>query len=262
MVLYKNMDWSTRRKLTFFIALFIICIGIIALFAIPFFNRPATCSDNKQNGAEVGVDCGGSCRYLCKEQVSPLKTVWSRSVASGPKRVVAVAYIRNENKTAGVQRAPYKFTVLDNEGKVISIREGETEIPANGNIAVVTTQIDIGERKVQSTIFEWTAPLYFSSLSEEALASNLQTINTKIEKGEVSTHLTATMKNTTRLSYRDIPVVAILYDKNDNTILASRTILDELGQEETGDVYFSWNLPLTEEVTRIEIIPYFKQFAE
>jgi hypothetical protein len=256
------MDWSTRRKLGFFAAFFAFIAIVVVILAIPFFNKKPTCSDNKQNGAELGVDCGGACQYLCAESVEPLQTVWVRAVPSGPKRVTAIAYIRNENKTAGVMNAPYKFTVYDSEGKVISIKEGQTQIPANGSIAVVTGQIDIGERKVQSAIFEWTAPLYFSTLSENALASNIETVETKIEKGQASTHLSATLKNTTRLSYKNIPVVVILYNKDDNTVLASRTILDKLGTEEQADVYFSWNLVLQEEISKIEVIPYFQQFAK
>jgi hypothetical protein len=256
------MDWSSRRKASFFIVLFGILLVVVGLFAIPFLNKKPTCSDGKQNAAEQGIDCGGACQYLCSELTVPLQTVWARAVASGPKRVTAIAYIRNENKTAGVMKALYKFTVYDSEGKVISIKEGETQIPANGSVAVVTGQIDIGERKVQSTLFEWTAPLYFSILSEEALASNIETVQTKIEKGENSTHLSATLKNTTRLTYKNIPVVVILYNKDDNTVLASRTVLDKLGTEEQADVYFSWNLVLQEEISKIEVIPYFQQFAK
>jgi hypothetical protein len=256
------MDWATRRKLGFFIVLFIVLIVVLVLFAIPFFNRPPSCSDGKQNAAESGIDCGGSCQYLCSEQQVPLQILWARAVPSGPKRVIAIAYIRNENKTSGVMEAAYKFTVRNNAGVVISIKEGVTEIPANGNIAVVTSQIDIGEGKAQSTVFEWTKPLYYSSLSDDALSANIETIKTDLDTADETTHLTARVRNTTRQTYKNIPVVVILYNKDDNTVVASRTILDSLGPEEEGEVTFSWNLVITEPITKIEIIPYFKQFAE
>ncbi len=232
------MDWASRRKLAFLSALFVIIFGGAVLLIIPFFNRPPTCSDGKKNAAEAGVDCGGSCQYLCVEQVVPLELVWVRALESGPKRVNLVAYLRNENKTAGIQKASYKFTVYDNKGDVVTIKEGTTDVAANGNIAIFAGPVDIGERRVQSTTFEWTSPLYFSTLSEKSLSSKIETIDTKLTTDSSGTQLYATLRNSTRLEYRSVPVVVILYNKEDNALLVSRTVLDRLLPEEKTDISF------------------------
>ena len=169
-------------------------------------------------------------------------------------------YLKNQNKTAGVEIAKYKFTVYDSKGKVIAIKEGDTQIPANGNIAIFSGPIDIGERKVQSTLFEWTTPLYFSSISEKAVVSNIETVDTKLELASTTTSLKATLRNTTRLAYSKTPVVAILYDNDDNALLASRTVLDDLASEDKAEIFFSWNILPTKDIARIEILPYFSQF--
>lgn len=254
------MDWASRKKLTFLAALAVIVIGGALLLIFPLLNRPATCSDKKKNGQEAGVDCGGACQYLCQEQVVPLELVWTRALLSGPKRVNLVAYLRNENKTAGVQKASYKFTVYDNKGDIVVIKEGTTDVAANGNIAIFSGPVDVGERKVQSTTFEWTSPLYFSTLSEKSLTSKIETVDTKLDKTEATTHLYATLRNTTRLEYRAVPVVVILYNKEDNAVLVSRTVLDRLLPEEKTDISFSWNLVLEEDIAKIEVLPYFGQF--
>lgn len=254
------MDWASRRKLAFLTALAVIVIGVVILLLIPLLNKPATCSDKKKNGTEAGVDCGGSCQYLCQEQVVPLELVWTRALVSGPKRVNLVAYLRNENKTAGIQEATYKFTVYDNKGDIVVIKEGKTDVAANGNIAIFSGPVDIGERKVQSTTFEWTSPLYFSTLSEKSLSSKIETIDTKLTTDSSGTQLYATLRNSTRLEYRSVPVVVILYNKEDNALLVSRTVLDRLLPEEKTDISFSWNVVLKEEVAKIEVLPYFGQF--
>ena len=256
------MDWATRKRLKYFVLLFLIIFAGVFFLLLPFFNVSPTCTDNKTNGSEAGVDCGGSCKYLCKNQVSEVQTMWARALPSSEGRVALVTYIKNQNKTAGVERAQYKFTLFDSLGKVVAIKEGETQIAANGNIAIFAGPVDIGKRKVQSTNFEWTSPLYFSSLSERALASNIETTKTNLEVASTTTSLTATLRNTTRLEYQKTPVVAILYDKDGNALLASRTILDSLAKESQADIFFTWNTVPGASVVTIEILPYFEQFAK
>jgi hypothetical protein len=256
------MDWASRRRTKYFIVLIVLACIAVGFFIFPFLNRPPTCFDNKKNGDEAGIDCGGACQYLCGSQVSEPQIMWTRALPSANKRVALVTYLKNQNKTAGVAVAPYKFTVYDGAGKVIAIKEGQTQIPANGNIAIFAGPIDVGERKVQSTLFEWTKPLYFSSLSEKALSSKLETINTKLDIASTTTNLSVTLRNTTRIEYEQIPVVAILYDKDDNALLASRTILDNLPQESSTDIFFSWNTVPSADVATIEVLPYFQQFEK
>ena len=259
---YIEMDWATRNRMKYFVFLILLVLGILASFIIPILNRPPTCSDNKKNGSEVGVDCGGACQYLCASQVTEPQIVWTRALQSAPKRVVLVTYLKNQNKTAGIQSASYKYTVYDNAGKIIAIKEGATQVTSNGNIAIFAGPIDIGERKIQSTLFEWTSPHYFSTLSEKTLSSNIETVNTKLELASTTTSLTATLRNTTRLEYEKVPVVAILYDVDGNALLASRTILDSLSPEDRADVFFSWSVLPTSNVARIEILPYFEEFKK
>lgn len=254
------MDWAARKRAKYFVVIFVIVIIMAVLFILPIINKPTTCTDNKQNAAEAGVDCGGSCKYLCSSQVTLPQILWTRALPSAPKRVALVTYLKNQNKTAGVEIAKYKFTVYDSKGKVIAIKEGDTQIPANGNIAIFSGPIDIGERKVQSTLFEWTTPLYFSSISEKAIVSNIETVDTKLEFSSTTTSLKATLRNTTRLAYSKTPVVAILYDNDDNALLASRTVLDDLASEDKAEIFFSWNILPAKDIARIEILPYFSQF--
>ena len=52
------------------------------ILAYPIYklaNPVPTCFDKKQNGAEVGVDCGGGCNLFCSSQITPLRVVWAKA---------------------------------------------------------------------------------------------------------------------------------------------------------------------------------------
>ena len=256
------MDWATQKKLKYFFAIIIIVLIGVAMAVFPILNRPATCFDKKQNGNENGIDCGGSCQFLCKSDIVPLNTVWARAVKNADKSVNLVAYIQNQNKTAGVISANYKFTIYDTEGNIIKIEEGETSVPANGNVAIFAGPVDVGERKVQVTTFEWISSLSFSSVTEDATQSVLETTSTELEKATTTTHLTANLRNLKRIEYNKVPVVVVLYDENENAVLVSRTLVDRISPEGTAIASFYWNIGIEEDITKIEVLPYFENFVE
>lgn len=252
------MDWATRKRLIYFVVLALLVLGLIVFVGYSLLNRPPTCSDNKQNGTELGIDCGGQCAYLCASNVTPLRVLWVRALPARPKEVNLVAYLQNQNKTARVAKADYKFTVYDDKAKVVYTKEGSAEITPNGNVAIFVSPINIGERKVQRTLFEWTSPLLFTEADPKNLESKLITIDTKLTT-ESGTELIAKLENPTRLAYRNVPVVAILYGKEGNALLASRTVLDDVEPNAKVDAFFSWKAVPTETVERIEILPYFEE---
>src|SRR5262245_15346669 len=59
------MSWASGRRFS----IIALIVGVIALVvaAVTFFSmqKAPSCVDNLQNQDEEGVDCGGSCSYLC-----------------------------------------------------------------------------------------------------------------------------------------------------------------------------------------------------
>ena len=102
----------------------------------PSLNKIPTCTDGKQNGDEIGIDCGGSCANACLSQVDAVFVLWVCAFEIVPGRYNAVAYLVNHNKNAVVQKVNYRFRFADANNVYIGKREGSTFIPPGGNFAV------------------------------------------------------------------------------------------------------------------------------
>jgi hypothetical protein len=56
--------------------------------------------------------------------------------------------------------------------------------------------------------------------------------------------------------------VAVIYDKDENAALASRTVVDGIASDGTATAVFFWNVALMGEVSKIEVIPIISEFVK
>ena len=255
------MTWALKRQF-FYVVVFILLITIFGfLIVYPVFNRAPTCSDDKQNGNETGVDCGGSCAKACFSQVDKISVLWARAFRVVPGRYNAVAYFENHNKNAAVNKINYRFRFADGNNVYIGKREGSTFIPPSGKFAIFEPGIDVGNSIPVYTTLEFTQTPDWIQVSQEKinrleiLVSNINLINE-----QTSPVLSATVKNNSFFVIPEIDIVAILYDANRNVVSASRTYLDSLRAEEIKDINFTWPEPLPSKIVVKEIIPMYNIF--
>src|SRR5688572_13082643 len=147
---YNNFmnEWSAKRKrivLTILIVFLIVLVGVPILF---LSYRTPTCFDNKMNGGESGVDCGGSCELLCTPESLPLLTKGDPrvlEVAPGIYEVVVV--LENPNVAAEVYRAGYTIRLYEAGNPAeIKLIEGETFIPKNSTFAIFLGPMELGDK--------------------------------------------------------------------------------------------------------------------
>lgn len=257
------MTWAFKRQIfyVFILVLFFTVFGF--LIAYPKLNKAPTCFDNKQNGNETGIDCGGggSCANACLSQVDPVSILWARAFKVIPGRYNAVAYLENHNKNVAINKINYKFRFADGNNIFIGKREGSAYVPSSGRFAIFEPGIDIGNSIPVYTTFEFTQIPQWMTVSQEkinqlkVLVSNINLINE-----ETSPVLSATIKNGSLFTIGEVDVVAILYDANHNAVSASRTYLDELRGEAIKDINFTWPEPFSNKVIEKEIIPMYNIF--
>lgn len=256
------ITWALRRQI-FYVAILVLFISIFGFLIIyPRLNKAPTCTDNKQNGTETGVDCGGSCAKACLAQVDPLSILWARAFRVVPGRYNAVAYLENHNKNTAINRITYRFRFADSNNVYIGKREGSTFVPPSGKFAVFEPAIDIGNSIPVYTTFEFTQIPQWVTVSQEkinqlrVLVSNITLINE-----DTSPILSAVLKNGSLFIVPEVYVVAILYDANHNAVSASSTYLDSLAGEESKNINFTWPEPLSFKVVAEEIIPMYNIFS-
>jgi hypothetical protein len=256
------MTWAMKRQILYVLFLVIVFSIFAFLISYPYLNKPPTCSDQKQNGTETGVDCGGGCARACLFEVDKISVLWSHAFKVVPGRYNAVAYLENHNSDKVVQKIKYRFRFADQNNIYIGKREGETVVPAGTRFAVFETAIDVGNSIPVYTTFEFTeTPEWVTVPKEKIDQLKIVVSDIKLENADTSPSLSATIKNNSLFIIPELDVVAILYDAKGNAISASRTYLEKLGGGEGADIHFTWPEPLPGVVITKEIIPIFNIFS-
>lgn len=256
------MTWAFKRQF-FYVIILILFFSVFAFLIIsPRLNKPPSCIDNKQNGSETGIDCGGSCARACLSQVDAVSILWARAFRVIPGRYNAVAYLENHNKNTAISKINYRFRFADSNNVYIGKREGSTYVPPSGRFAVFEPGIDIGNSIPVYTTFEFTQTPQWTTVSPEkinqlkVLVSNINLLNE-----DTSPVLSATIKNNSLFTIPEVDVVAILYDANHNAVSTSRTYIDVLNPEEVINRSFTWPEPMSTKIVAIEIIPLYNIFS-
>lgn len=229
-------------------AFFAVTIGVPAYFIV---KKPPTCFDGKLNQDERGVDCGGVCSLVCRQDTAPLAVLWSRTFFVSGSVYNSVAYVENPNANAIALNVPYVFRVFDEQNILITERTGRTNIMDNGIVPVFEGAIDMGWRKPARTFFEFTQqPVWVKKPTLPHL-----TVSTRsIQNTDTTPRLEAQIYNDEVYDVRTIEVVATIFDEKENAIAASRTIVPLLSGQDSKSLIFTWPRPFEGTSSRIEVI--------
>lgn len=258
--------WAVKRKRRILIVIGIIIIILLAAFFVRFENNKEaniSCFDGLQNGLESGVDCGGECTKVCQEEINNLVVWWERpfKVANGVYNTVA--YIENQNLYSGISQLNYEFRLYDKDNILVSQPvAGTTFIEANKRSAIFASGITTGDNEAHTSFFHINSVQNWSRVDQD-YSHTLFTITEPILLNQdTAPKLSASVRNDSFINFEEIPVVAILYNSEDNAIASSQTFLDALKQGETQQVFYSWPEPFGDSVSRIEIIPRIDPFVD
>lgn len=258
------MTWAAKRRWQYVWGLLGVFLVVLFIFLYPVIFKKPTCTDNKKNGDEIGIDCGGSCLRMCNEETSDPAVLWYRAFPVVGSYYNLVALVENQNTNSAIENVTYQFRVYDVNNKMIGRRDGSTFIPPNKQFAIFEARFDAGAAVVKSVSFEFTGPLVW--IKKEPTLNTLPIYVDNIAMGEdlKNPSLTARVKNE---SVNDLPTfdaIAILYDKDRNAINASKTFKDGIPSGGFLSLYFTWPeafsvQPVTEEVL-ISINPFTVSF--
>jgi len=256
--------WAEKRKRRILIISGIILAILIALIFIRVENtKKVTCFDGLQNGTETGIDCGGECAKVCQEEINNLVVWWERpfKVANGVYNTIA--YVENQNLYSGIQKLNYEFRLYDKDNVLVSQPiQGETFIEANKRSAVFESGITTGDNEAYTAFFHINSLQNWTRVNQD-YSYNLFTIGEPVlTNQDTAPKLSAVVRNESFINFTDVPVVAILYNNEDNAIASSQTFIDILNQGTESQVFYSWPEPFGDNISRIEIIPRVDPFID
>ncbi len=254
--------WAQKRKRNILIAIGVIILIVLFFVISSARNKEPTCFDGVQNGTETGVDCGGSCSKVCKDEARNLVVWWERpfKVAHGVYNLVA--YFENQNLNSGIQELTYEFRVYDkNNILVAEPRVGKTFVEPNKRSAIFEPGVKTGDKEAYTVFFKILKASDWKK-THPSFSYNLFNVGEPVlSQQNTAPKLTAVIDNTSVYNFTDVPVVAILYNQKGNAIAASRTYIDFLNAGESQKVFYSWPEPFSDSVSRVEIIPRINPFV-
>jgi Mg-chelatase subunit ChlD len=229
--------WSAKRRITYLVGAGLFIIIFIILPVIFLSRDTPTCFDQKQNGDEKGIDCGGTCELLCGFEATKPNVLWNRAFKVSKNIYSATAYVENTNVSSEAENAAYTFTFYNSANQVIGSRSGTTYIPKNKIFAVFEPTISLEEAPARTT-FAFNGEIRF--VKSLTTVPDLTVRNKRLVRESSTPRVEATLKNDSVENLRNIEVTALVYDGKDNVIGSSRTYVDQILAGATSDVVFTW----------------------
>ena len=244
--------WSTKRRFVYGSSVVLVLALILGGIFWGIIYHAPTCSDSVKNGDETGVDCGGSCKNLCTSDALSPVVLWAKVFNISGDVYSAVAYIQNPNINSKNQSASYQFRIYDGNGKLITIREGETSIPKGKKFAVFETGIILKNQKPKSTDFQF---LSFSPWEKDTTKEPETSLKySSLLATSTTPSITGTISNNSLQDISRLKLAVFLTDQNENVIGASETFVDNLQKGTSQDFVFTWQKPFNTEPSIINVI--------
>jgi hypothetical protein len=244
--------WSQKRKQTIILVFLLLLLIPTGIIAWKIFYKVPTCFDGKRNQGERGIDCSGPCSLVCRNETASPVILWQRLFKVSGGIYTAAAYIQNPNLGAGARNVPYRVRVYNQEGISMYERRGFIDIHPKYSFPIIEPGLDVGERVPSRMTFEFLEEPRWIQESDELLPL---TISEEVSYN-VTTHprIEAKLQNQTVKDILNVPVAVVVYNRDNNAMAVSRTVVERVPASADTKVVFTWPEPFLEPVLRTEII--------
>lgn len=249
------MSWAAERRTFILVILGLIAAAILAWVIIAALFKEPTCADGVQNQDEQGIDCGGSCAYLCSALLpSPVpEVVFMRALSLANGRTDVIAYVVNKNSRAAVKDARYQIELYSADQVLLAKHTGSMDIPASAEVPVFMPNLFSGGQKVSQAFlsFDEASLVWFARDPETIVLQTKEVTFTSTPTPRVN----ATLLNNSATPLMSTKFIATLYDAEGNAMAASQTIVTSISAFETATAVFTWAQPFATEPARIDVRP-------
>ncbi|MES2931347.1 MAG: hypothetical protein V4682_01445 [Patescibacteria group bacterium] len=244
------LTWADKRRFYVIGGAVLIGIALLTVFAISILYEAPSCMDQKLNQDEAGIDCGGSCAYLCAHEVQEPRITFARTIENGNGRTDVIAYIENRNQTAEAKGARYTVEVFDESGTLLGKREGMLDLPARSTVSLFVPGIYQGIG---------AAPRAFISFAEDTDWRNARGGENAIAVSQADLVLgekprvNVILSNSAPTALYNKTIIATVFDQTGVAIAASQTVVREIAGLGTATAVFTWNQPFQGTPARVEV---------
>lgn len=234
------MEWAQKRKILYALAFAFAIIVLASYPAYQLLHKAPTCFDQKQNGTETGVDCGGGCALVCVSDTKPPRAVWAKAFPIGSGTYDIGAYVENVNVGAGLKSARYTISVLDGAGQTLVEKKGTIEFPPASRVLLFETGVtfsgtpDRVEVSFDShDLTQWT--------KATTAPSPVVTKNQILKNTDTKPRFDAVLVNTDLVNdVTNLTLSAIIYDALRRPVAVSKTFVDNVPKAGEQNIFFTW----------------------
>lgn len=254
------MSWASRRRSLIFLIGSALAVAFFVVVLIAILYRTPSCTDGIQNQGEAGIDCGGSCEYLCTAQVQPPAVLFTKVLKNSDGRTDVVALIENKNADAAAKNVPYRIS-LYGEGQAF-VREvtGTVDLPPRTAKPVYLSGVVSGTQPIVNAFLEIesSAPKWFSLTVDPRIVPTV--VRATLIGTEFNPRVEAILANPSSAPLSNVQAVVLVSDANKNVIAASATVVPTIPAQGQSTATFTWNnafagIPASAEVVPIIPLP-------
>ncbi len=254
------MNWATERRIVIMTILFLVVAALAAVTLIATLHDTPSCTDGVQNQDETGVDCGGSCAYLCFAAQQAPATIFTRALSETPGRTDVIAAVLNKNIFAAAKDVRYTLTLYGDDLAVLATREGVLDLPPagsaeGGRVLVYVPALFSGTTRVKSANLAIdTASIRWFDLSEDSRI--IPSVgNFTLTRETTAPRISVVLANPSTRTIANLKTLVAVYDAAGNVLAASQTVVTAIPPQGSAEAVFTWNEPFAAPVSRIEVVP-------
>lgn len=248
------MSWAARRR---FIILLIVGAVIVAFLTVVLtatLYKTPSCTDSIQNQGETGIDCGGSCAYLCTAQLQPPTVLFTKALTNSMGRTDVVASIENKNATAAAKNVPYRVTLYGTNQSLIQEVSGTFDLPP-GTATIFIPGIVSGKQTVVNAFLaiDSSSPVWFTMATDSRI---IPIVSNTTQGGSVDApRIQAILSNGSSSMLTNVQVLVLVRDIHNDIIAASQTIVPTIPAQSSATATFTWNSAFSSIPASIEVVP-------
>lgn len=249
------MSWAARRR--FIIALIIGGVGIAFLAAVSLiiFYKAPSCIDNVQNQDEGGIDCDGSCPYLCTAGQQPPTILFTKTLTNGTGRTDIAALVENKNPGVAAKNVPYRIEMYDADRLLVQEMTGALDLPPGATVPVFIPGVIAGKKAVASAFLsiETSSPQWFRMINDPRIMPTV--LNTQQSGTSTMPRFESVLVNSTAITLTNVPVIIFVRNDNGDVIAASSTIVPTIPAQGQATATFTWNNAFSDSFVSVQVMP-------
>ncbi|OGF94510.1 hypothetical protein A2433_01120 [Candidatus Giovannonibacteria bacterium RIFOXYC1_FULL_48_8] len=249
------MSWASQRR--FFILLIVgaIAAAFCVVVLIPTLYKTPSCTDGIQNQDEAGIDCGGSCAYLCTAEVQPPIVLFTKVLQNAEGRTDVIALVENKNADVAAKDVPYRIALYGEGHSFVQEINGTVDLPPRTTKPIYLPGVVSGGKPIVQAFLEISpsAPQWFTLTADPRIVPKVS--HTTFVGTESNPRVEAVLTNSSGVPLTNVQAIVLVYDTNKNVIAASGTVLPVISAQGQSTATFTWNIAFAGIPASAEVVP-------